>query len=158
MLIFLWTPVVILLDQIIKLFIQQKLELNESLAIIPNIFHITYIRNKGAAFGLLSNLPEAIRIPFFIITGIVFLIFIIYYFKRILEQNTSIKFSFSLITGGAIGNFIDRVRFGEVIDFIEVGLSEKYKWPVFNLADSAITIGVVLLILHLIKNKKHLTE
>jgi signal peptidase II len=153
MLVFLWIPIVILLDQIVKLFIQQKMELNETIPIIPNVFHITYIRNKGAAFGILSSLPDIVRIPFFIIVGITFILFIIYYFDKILKQNFLIKFSFSLIIGGAIGNFIDRIRFGEVIDFIEVGINEKYKWPVFNLADSAITIGVLLLIFSLMNKK-----
>lgn len=154
MLIFLCIPAVIILDQMVKYYIQKNMFLNESIPIINNILHITYIRNKGAAFGIFSAMPEVFRIPFFIVIGAVFILFIILYFKKILAQNNFIKFIFSLIIGGAIGNLTDRIRFGEVIDFIEIGISEKYKWPVFNLADSCISTGVVLLLLYMIKHKE----
>jgi signal peptidase II len=100
---------------------------NESIPIIQNIFHITYTRNKGAAFSLLNDLPPAIRAPFFVITGITFLIITAYYFRTAVKKSVIMRIGFSLVAGGALGNLIDRVRYGEVIDFIEVGISERYK-------------------------------
>lgn len=154
MLIFLWIPIIVVIDQIVKFYIQKNMAINETIPIIKDIFHITYIRNKGVAFGMFSSLPETFRIPFLILIGIVFIIFVVFYFKNILKQEKLVKLSFSLIIGGAIGNFIDRIRFGEVIDFIEIGINQKYKWPVFNVADSAITIGVCLLFLFILRKKR----
>lgn len=154
MMIFLIIPIIVIIDQVVKYYIQNTMFLNESIPIIKDIFHITYIRNKGVAFGMLSSLPDSIRIPFFIGVGAVFIVFIVLYFKSFLKQEFMVKFSFSLIIGGALGNFVDRVRFGEVVDFIEIGINQRYKWPVFNVADSAITTGVVILILYMLKKKR----
>lgn len=154
MLIFLIIPFIVLIDQFAKFYIQKTMSLNETIPIIKDIFHITYIRNKGVAFGMLSSLPESFRIPFFVSIGIVFVVFVVFYFKNILKQDFSVRLSFSLIISGAVGNLIDRIRFGEVIDFIELGINQKYKWPVFNVADSAITVGVALLFLFLLKKKR----
>ena len=145
---------IVALDQLVKYFIQSRMYLNESIPVIRDIFHITYIRNKGAAFGMLADLPTKFRIPFFIIIGLGFLVFVVYYYKTIIKEGLLVRLSFSLIVGGAIGNLIDRIIFGEVRDFIELGLSPTLKFAVFNIADSAITVGVCLLIIHFIGSSK----
>jgi len=110
--------------------------------VIRGFFSLTYVRNKGAAFGILAD--NAVRIPFFITVSIVAMLGIIWYIKRIRNDQKLAVFSLSLVFSGAFGNLIDRVRLGEVIDFLDV-FWQRYHWPAFNVADSAITVGVTLL-------------
>ncbi len=134
---------------------QHRMYLNESISVIGEIFRITYIMNKGAAFGMLSDLDARIRIPFFLIIGFCFLGFVFYYFKKILVEGVLARLSFSLIIGGAVGNLIDRITFqGQVRDFIELGINARYKFAVFNIADAAISTGVCLLIIHFMTGSK----
>ena len=137
---------VIVIDQITKLYIAHHFNLHESVRVIPNFFNLTYIRNTGAAFGLLSKAPESFRIPFFIIIPLVALTVIVLVFKKTHETELLMITSLSLILGGAVGNFIDRLRFNYVIDFLDFHWFYKYHWPAFNVADSAIVVGVGLLI------------
>ncbi|MFH1074215.1 MAG: signal peptidase II [Candidatus Firestonebacteria bacterium] len=140
---------VILLDQAVKYFVQNRMYVNESISVIGEVFRITFIMNKGAAFGMLSDLDSRIRIPFFLILGFCFLGFVIFYFKKILKEGFLTRLSFSLIAGGAAGNLIDRITFhGQVRDFIELGINTQYKFAVFNIADAAISTGVCLLIIN----------
>ena len=139
---------VVALDQISKLFIAHHFQLHESVSVIPNFFNLTYIRNTGAAFGLLAKAPESFRIPFFIIVPLVALTIIILIFKKTRETELLMIASLSLILGGAIGNFIDRLRFNYVIDFLDFHWFQKYHWPAFNIADTTIVAGVVCLILY----------
>ncbi len=131
---------VIFLDQGSKIWIVNHMELGESIPIIPKIFHFTYIQNPGSAFGLLrfSNLT-------FIIIGIIIIVLGIFFLSRMAKRNKIVFFSFVLILGGSIGNIIDRLRVGKVIDFLDFRI-----WPIFNVADSAINIGIFLLIIHLL--------
>ncbi len=139
---------VITLDQISKLYIAHHFELHESVTVIPHFFNFTYVRNTGAAFGLLSKAPESFRIPFFIIIPLVALTIIVLIFKKTQETQLLMITALSLILGGAIGNFIDRLRFNYVIDFLDFHWFQKYHWPAFNVADSTIVVGVVLLIFY----------
>ncbi len=139
---------VITLDQISKLYVAHHFQLHESLTVIPNFFNLIYIRNTGAAFGLLSRAPESFRIPFFIIIPLIALTIIVLIFKKTQETQLLMITALSLILGGAIGNFIDRLRFNYVIDFLDFHWFNKYHWPAFNVADSTIVIGVVLLIFY----------
>ena len=139
---------VITLDQISKLYIAHHFELHESTTLIPHFFNLTYVRNTGAAFGLLSKAPESFRIPFFIIIPLVALTIIVLIFKKTQETQLLMITALSLILGGAIGNFIDRLRFNYVIDFLDFHWFQKYHWPAFNVADSSIVIGVMLLIFY----------
>jgi signal peptidase II len=134
--------IVLVLDQITKYLIRTHVRLFDTITVIPGFFNITYVRNKGAAFGILSGLPEFWRSAFFIGVTIVAVAAI-----GVLILKTTDRlpvYAFSLIAGGAVGNLIDRIRFGEVVDFIQWYVRSHY-WPSFNVADSAITIGVVLL-------------
>ncbi len=135
---------VLLLDQLTKLYIVSRFSLYESVTIIEDFFHITYIRNPGAAFGIFAGSAASFRIPFFLTLSFVAIIGMLFFYKTVTEKLLRIALSF--ILGGALGNMIDRARLGEVIDFIDVHWYSNH-WPAFNVADSAITIGVGLMIL-----------
>jgi signal peptidase II len=140
------SAVVLILDQVSKLYIDSRLALHQSLTVLENFFHITYVRNKGAAFGILSD--SAIRIPFFITVSTLAAVGILWYLRRLRDDQRLLNFSLSLIFSGAVGNLIDRIRLGEVIDFLDAHWYQ-YHWPAFNVADSAITVGVGLLLVDL---------
>ena len=150
--IFLFAILIVLLDQISKWFIQKYLVLGQSIPVISDFFQITYTTNSGAAFSILANAPVVFRTVFFLSISIVTILCIIFFSKRIAGFGTKFKISFGLILGGAIGNLIDRIRFGAIVDFLDVGLG-KYRWPIFNVADSSICIGAFLLFVFILKQK-----
>jgi signal peptidase II len=147
------TGLVILVDQVTKLYVMQTMRLHESVPIIPNLFSLTYIRNPGAAFGLLAGSSNTFRMVFFGLTSIFALGLLGTILLRMPEREWMGRLSVAGILGGAIGNLIDRLRYGEVIDFLDFYI-ESYHWPAFNVADSAITVGVTLLIIHFMFEKK----
>lgn len=130
---------VVVIDRVTKNFISSLLSYGESLPIIKNIFHLTLVHNTGIAFGLFKDRGMVfIIVP---VIAIILLIFNLYYYKQNDEAlSHSYILAFSLILGGAIGNLIDRIMYGYVIDFIDLRI-----WPVFNIADSAITVGAVMI-------------
>lgn len=136
------SAVVLVIDQATKILIDRTMDLHESITVVENFFNITYIRNKGAAFGMLAS--SAWRLPFFIMISVAAAVVILLYFRKLREDQLLSAFSLALIFSGALGNLVDRVRIGEVIDFIYVHWYEHY-WPAFNVADSAICVGVALL-------------
>jgi len=133
---------VLILDQLTKLVILKSLSPGASIPVLKNIFHITLIYNKGAAFGLFKG-----QNIFFIVLGIAALLFILYYLPRLKGRKVAI-FACALLLGGISGNLVDRLRFGSVVDFLDFRV-----WPVFNVADSAITIGAVLIIAQLLRSR-----
>lgn len=139
------------LDQATKLYIDHSFRLYESVTVIENLFNITYVRNQGAAFGILSE--SAYRIPFFITVSLVAAVGILWYLSRLGADKKKAVFALSLIFAGALGNLIDRIRFGEVIDFLDVHW-HQYHWPAFNMADSAITVGVALLLIDIWREER----
>jgi signal peptidase II len=143
-LVFLTAAIGVLLDQLSKSYIDSSFELYQSVTVLENFFHITYIRNRGAAFGILSD--NALRLPFFITVSLVAIVGIIWYLRQLRTDQKLSHLALGLILSGAIGNLIDRVRFGEVIDFVDVHWYNHH-WPAFNVADSAICVGVALLLL-----------
>jgi signal peptidase II len=140
---------VVLADQVSKELVLRYFRLGQSLPIIPNFFDLTFVLNPGAAFSLLSTLPEEIRNPFFILISISAAVLILVYRSRYLRSHHLASASLALILGGAIGNLIDRVRYGVVVDFLDAHIYQ-YHWPVFNVADSAISVGVMLLLLEMV--------
>ncbi len=134
---------VVTFDQLTKLWILNSFSLYESLEIIPGFFSLTYLTNKGAAFGFLARQTGAWRHYLFLILGAVALVVIVIAWTRMRHAHRLYSISLPLIGGGALGNLIDRVRHGSVVDFLDVYIG-VYHWPAFNVADSAITIGVVL--------------
>jgi len=140
---------VIAIDQISKWLIVKNMELGTSIPIIDNVLYITSHRNRGAAWGILEN-----KMWFFYIITVVFVVFIVIYMQKYAKTDKLLGISLGLILGGAIGNFIDRVFRQEVVDFIHVYIF-SYNYPVFNIADSALCIGVVLIIIQtLLEGKK----
>jgi len=133
---------VLILDQWTKWIVHTRMRYGESIPIIDSFFAFTYIRNKGAAFGILHSAPPYFRDPFFIVVPVVALSAIFYILAKLKPEEKLTAVSLSLIVGGAIGNLIDRVRFGYVIDFLDFHWAEVYHWPAFNIADSAIVVGV----------------
>jgi signal peptidase II len=138
------TVISLILDQTSKIYIDNSFVLSESKRVISNFFHITYVRNPGAAFGILSD--NAIRLPFFIGISLIAIGGILWYLRRVANDKIWQHLALGLILSGALGNLIDRLRLGEVIDFIDVHWY-NYHWPAFNVADSAICIGVAIMLL-----------
>src|SRR5260221_4674946 len=137
--------VIIVLDQATKWLIARTLAVHESITVFDSYFHITHERNTGAAFSLLAQAPAAFRQPFFLITTIVAVIALLLFLRKIAASDRLTLTAVAAILGGALGNFIDRVRHGEVIDFLLLHWHEYY-WPAFNVADSCITVGVISLL------------
>ena len=129
---------VILLDRVTKIFFVGLLSLGESLPVIRNALHMTMVHNTGIAFGLFKN--QGIVFIIIPIIAVVLLIFNVFYYRNTKELSRMYICGFSMILGGAIGNLIDRISYGYVIDFIDFRI-----WPVFNIADSAITIGACII-------------
>lgn len=141
----------ILLDQFTKWLIVKNLELGESITIIDQYLYITSHRNRGAAWGILQGQMWF----FYIITVIVIIGIIVYIQKVIKNKNRLTGISLALMLGGAIGNFIDRVARKEVVDFINTYIFE-YDFPVFNIADSALVIGVILLMIQMLLEERQM--
>ena len=144
---FLVSSIIIILDQISKLYIYTHFQLSESTAIIPNFFNLTYVRNFGAAFGFLAQTNPGFRDWFFLLMPPVALITILIILRGVDSKDNTQILALSSIFGGAVGNYIDRLRFGYVIDFLDFHYQNKYNYPAFNLADSAIVLGVTVLFL-----------
>lgn len=143
----------VVLDQVSKLWAADVLKDGGSIKILGNFLRLTYAENKGAAFSILQD-----QRIFFLITTILMLMFLGYiYFKTKNISNLS-KISIAMISGGAIGNFIDRLRLGYVVDFIDVRFGNLYNFPVFNIADSIIVCGTLLMVILILFNKFETSE
>ena len=134
-----------ILDRITKIASYIRLSPGQSIKVLPNIFHITLVLNKGSAFGLFKE-----GRLFFIASSVLAIIFILLYIWKHRIMGPLLSLGLGLILGGAAGNLIDRLRFGYVIDFLDFRV-----WPVFNVADSAITVGVAILILKIFLKGRH---
>ena len=147
------TVSIIILDQLTKTLVVKHFRLGETLSVIPDFFNFTYIRNTGAAFGIFAHANPAFRIPFFVIVPIIALAAIAYIFRKIPDTDLKLSSALSLVIGGAVGNLIDRIQLGYVVDFLDFHWNYRYHFPAFNIADSAICIGVGILMLDLITQK-----
>jgi len=141
-----------ILDQLSKFLVQQKLDLGQVIPVIPSFFNLTYVLNPGAAFGFLSGASAAFRGPFFITISALAVLFILYYRSRHRGMGLVPSVALAFILGGALGNLIDRLRLGVVVDFLDF-YHRSYHWPAFNLADSAITVGVALMVFEIIMDR-----
>jgi len=146
------TGLVVLADQITKALILKYLPYHQSITVIAGFFDLTHIHNPGGAFGLMANMSATARTIVFIFASSVAVGLIFYFYKKTPPSYAFLAVGFALIFGGAIGNLIDRVRMGIVIDFLDVYVG-KYHWPAFNIADSAITVGIFIFGFHLLFKK-----
>ena len=137
---------VVIVDQLTKQWIMTNFALHEQQSIIPGFFDLVYVTNTGAAFGFLAGSKTWLRQVFFIAVSIVALVVIFYAYDHLKKQARIFIYALGLIAGGAVGNLIDRLRFGSVVDFLDFYLGTHH-WPAFNAADSAITTGVALFLL-----------
>jgi signal peptidase II len=145
--------VVLILDQVSKAWVITHMSLHESISIVAGFFSITYIRNPGAAFGFLATAGPLFRSVFFLGVTVAAVVLIVYYLYTTKREESLLIFSLSLILAGAVGNLIDRIRFGEVIDFFDVYVGTHH-WPAFNWADAAISTGAFLLIVRMVQDRK----
>ncbi len=142
------TGLILLLDQITKFYVDSSMRLHESIPVIQGFFNITYVRNPGAAFGFLADASPLFRSIFFVAVTVLAIILVVHYIWKSRAEEPFLTFALALILAGAVGNLIDRVRLGEVIDFLDVYIG-SYHWPAFNVADSAISVGAVILFIEL---------
>ncbi|MCG6917733.1 MAG: signal peptidase II [Deltaproteobacteria bacterium] len=138
------TAGVLFFDQLSKSAVSGSLKMHEVRPIIHGLLNLTLVHNTGAAFGLMAGQPSMLRTFFFLGVSLLAMGVVLWMLFRLPPNQKVEHVALSLIFGGALGNVIDRVRLGEVIDFIDVYF-RSYHWPAFNLADSAITVGVILL-------------
>jgi signal peptidase II len=140
---------IIFFDQLTKILVIKNFQLYESLSILP-FFNLTFVVNYGFAFGFLNN-PSLNQM---IVILVIFSIITYFLYLLIKTQDNFFRFSLILVLSGAVGNFIDRILYGFVIDFIDIYLG-SYHWPAFNLADSSITLGFILIMFNILfLNKK----
>jgi len=141
---------IFLLDQWTKSMVVQKLPLYQRVEVIQGFFNVTHVRNTGGAFGIFGGEKGGVGSVLFVIVSLLAIGAIIFLFIKIREDEKILALSFSLVLSGAIGNLIDRLRIGEVVDFLDFHVA-AYHWPAFNVADSAICIGIGLMALELLK-------
>ncbi len=144
----------IAIDQLTKMYIHTHYQLGESTVVLPGFFNITYVRNFGAAFGFLAQSHATFREIFFLSMPPVALLVILLILRSVRDNDWWQIVALSSVFGGAIGNYIDRVRFRYVIDFLDFHYNDKYTWPAFNIADSAIVCGVGLLLFLMLTEKQ----
>jgi signal peptidase II len=133
--------IVFILDRLTKVWIVNSMELYESIPVFQNIFHITYVRNPGGAFGILASRPG-----FFILANVLIIALLIYIYRDLSPAPFVVTAASGMMIGGALGNLYDRIAFGTVIDFLDFRI-----WPVFNVADMGIVIGAGLLVIYLLR-------
>jgi len=143
---------IVFFDQISKYIIKINLELYDNIIVIENYFNITHILNPGGAFGLFASSSPEIRKFIFLFVSSIVALFILWFYKKSASNYIFLSCGLALIFGGAIGNLIDRFQYGKVVDFLDFYIG-TYHWPAFNIADSAITIGMGILFYHIIFNK-----
>lgn len=143
--IYLFSIIFLVIDQIIKFFVSSKMILNESIILINNFLNLTYVQNKGAAFSLFSG-----NRIFLVAVGVLALIIFIYYISKLDKIKEIDVFTYSLFLGGLLGNLLDRIIYGYVIDYIGVNIF-GYRFPIFNFADICIVVSIILIIIDMIK-------
>ena len=137
-----YAALVVVGDQVSKYLVRHNLDLHDTVPVVGDFFRLTYVENSGIVFGI----KVGVALPLFTVLSLAATILILYFFYRERTNYLGIRISLALVLGGAIGNLIDRIVFGQVVDFLDFGLG-KYRFFVFNVADSAVTVGVILFLL-----------
>jgi signal peptidase II len=143
---------VVLADQVTKKIIMASLALYESIEVIPGSFNITHVLNPGGAFGFFATQSDMVRKLVFLVLSSAVALFILWFYSRVAKTHVFLSWGLALIFGGAIGNLIDRFRFGHVVDFLDFYIGTAH-WPAFNVADTAISVGMAVLIYHVVFKK-----
>lgn len=143
---------VVILDQAIKLLVVARIPAYGSIVVIPGFFNLTHIYNTGGAFGFLAGKSSLVRHLFFLTASLIAMGMIVYLYLKTPREYLFLRSALAMILGGAVGNVIDRIRLGKVVDFLDLHAKELH-WPAFNIADSAITVGILIFIYHLIFKK-----
>jgi signal peptidase II len=143
---------VVVLDQLTKLLVLAKMPLYHSITVIPGFFNLTHIRNPGGAFGFMAGGSHGLRNLLFIGVSAIAMGLIVYFYRSTPKTHPYLASALAMIFGGAVGNLIDRLRFNEVVDFLDLYLG-AYHWPAFNVADSAISVGITIFIAHVVFGK-----
>ncbi len=152
---FLSILIVVVLDQWTKLLVLSHFDVpGDTVVLIQDFFSFTYVRNTGAAFGFLATANPAFRVPFFLLVPIVAMVFLSFLYRDLPTQARWRSLALGLVSGGAIGNLIDRVRLGYVVDFLDFHYHTAWFFPAFNVADSAICVGVGILLLSTFAKKE----
>jgi signal peptidase II len=146
---------VILLDQISKALVLRHMPLYHSIEIIPGFFNLSHVHNPGGAFGFLAQHSSPLIHYLFLAAALFALGMILYFYHQTPSSHPYFGAALAMIFGGAVGNMIDRFRFGEVVDFLDVylGFTQLPHWPTFNIADSGVTVGVAIFLLHILFKK-----
>ena len=133
-------PAILALDQITKLLVVDNMQRGQTIPVLGSFFRLTYTHNRGAAFGLDLGSPAIHTLVSLVALGI-----LVWLFWNLPAKATVLRLALILVLGGALGNIVDRIRLLEVIDFFDFGIGEQWRWPIFNIADSFVTIGIVIL-------------
>jgi signal peptidase II len=149
------TLVVIVGDQVSKRMIRASMPLHDSIPVVPGLFSLTHVANRGALFGMLRDLPDPWRSALFTLVPLAAIVLIIFFQRRTPLADKPAHVGLALILGGALGNLVDRIRLGYVTDFLDVFVGDRH-WPAFNVADSAICVGVSFLVLSLMLTRREM--
>jgi signal peptidase II len=142
---------VVACDQATKHLVRSRMPVHESIPVVPGLFHLTHVTNRGALFGMLHDLPDPWRAAIFTSVPVLAVGLIVWFQMRTPATDRLAQGGLALILAGAVGNLADRLRFGQVTDFLDVFVGEHH-WPAFNVADSSICVGVALLMLDLLRH------
>jgi len=143
----------LLLDQATKIWVDTTLTYADRVAVVDGFFYITHVRNPGAAFSMFVDWDAPVRLTFFITVSLAAVAIIFSFYRKLAPGDRLSALALGMILGGALGNLVDRVTRGEVVDFLHFRLWQGYSWPDFNLADSFIVVGVSLLVLELLASE-----
>ena len=146
------TLLILVLDHLTKWWIRAQFDLHQSVEIIPQYLRIVRVHNTGVAFGLFAEFHSAWKPYLLALMAVVAVVVIVIYSARMPSERLLLQLALAVTMGGILGNFIDRIAHGFVVDFIEFHIRDKFYWPTFNVADSAITVGIALLLIDTIKN------
>jgi len=143
---------ILVVDQVSKFLVMHYLPLHSVREIIPDFFNLVHVRNTGAAFSIFAGANSSLRVGLFIGLTLFVVALILYAYGKVSKTDRWTRTAYTVITGGALGNLVDRLRFGEVVDFLDFYVG-AYHWPAFNVADSAITLGAVMLLISLLRGR-----
>jgi signal peptidase II len=143
---------IIIVDQVTKYILKINLALHDHIVVLDNFFNITHVLNPGGAFGFFAGKSPEIRKFIFLFLSSLVALFVLWFYKKCAETYIFLSYGLALIFGGAIGNLIDRFLYGKVVDFLDFYIGSAH-WPAFNIADSAISVGMGILIGHILLNK-----